>query len=32
MKKTLTGIDGALAVQRATCDRPPLEGSKEKSA
>ena len=32
MKKTLTDIDGALAVQRATVDRPPLEGSKEKSA
>ena len=25
MKKTLTDIDGALAVQRATDDRPPLE-------
>ena len=32
MKKTLTDIDGALAVQRATGDRPPLEKSKEKSA
>ena len=32
MKKTLTDIDGALAVQRATADRPPLEGSREKSA
>ena len=32
MKKTLTDIDGALAVQRATGDRRPLEESKRKSA
>ena len=32
MKRTLTDIDGALALQRATGDRPPLEESKEKSA
>ena len=32
MKETLIYIDGALAVQRATGDRPPLGESKEKSA
>ena len=31
MKKTLTDIDGTLAVQRAIGDRPPLEESKENS-